>query len=212
MLSRLRSPPLSVFFTGLPTMLSRRSLKPSSSSLRVEPPRAIAPREMRRADGGGELQVFLDRQVLVEGVLLRDVADVALERVEILVERLAVEQDLALGRLELSAEHAHERALARAARAHHADELAAVDRETDAVERDVAVAEAMVDVAHLEAANDVALFLDDALGEIAAQKLADIDADGVAVGQRRGRAHGHFADHDRAIGLAALPEPPTRLS
>ncbi len=145
--------------------------------------------------------------MLVEGVLLRDVTDVTLERVEILVERLAVQEDLALGRLELSAEHAHERALARAARAHHADELAAVDRETDPFERDVAVAEAMVDVDHLEAANDVALFLDDSFGEIAAQKLADIDPDGIAVGQRSGRADGHFADHDRAIGFQHFQNP-----
>ena len=34
-------------------------------------------------------------------------------------------------------------------------------------------------------ANDVAFFLDDALGEIAAQELADIDADGVAIRERR---------------------------
>ena len=54
---------------------------------------------------------------------------------------------------------------------------------------DVAVAEAMVDVDHFEAANDVAFFLDDPLGKIAAQELADIDPDGVAIRQRRGRAH-----------------------
>ena len=43
----------------------------------------------------------------------------------------------------------------------------------------------MIDVDHLEAANDVALFLDDALGKIAAQKLSDVDPDGVAIGQRQ---------------------------
>ena len=53
-----------------------------------EAPRAVAPREMRRTDGGGELQVFADREVLVERVVLRDVADVTLERVEI-VDRAA---------------------------------------------------------------------------------------------------------------------------
>ena len=156
---------------------------------------------MRRADGGGELEVFLDRQVLVESVVLRDVTDVALERVEVFVERLAVEQDLAAGRLQLAAERAHERAFARAARAHDADHLAAIEGEADAFERDIAVAEAMADVAHLEAANDVAFFLDDPLGKIAAQELPDIDPDGVAVGQGRGRADGEFADHDRAIGF-----------
>ena len=79
MLRRLRSPPLNVFFTGLPTTASRRSLKPSSISLRFEPPDAIAPGKMRRADRGGELQVLADGQMLVERVLLRDVTDVALE-------------------------------------------------------------------------------------------------------------------------------------
>ena len=51
-------------------------------------------------------------------------------------------------------------------------------------------------------ANDVALFLDDAFGKIAAQKLADIDADGVAILKRRGALRtGSFADHDRPVGL-----------
>ena len=43
------------------------------------------------------------------------------------------------------------------------------------------VAEAVVEVAHLEAADDVPLLLDDALGEVAAEELAGIDADGVAI-------------------------------
>ena len=37
---------------------------------------------------------------------------------------------------------------------------------------EIAAAEAMVDIADFETANDVALFLDDPLGEIAAQELA----------------------------------------
>ena len=76
-------------------MLSRRSLRPSSINFAFEPPRPVAPREMRRANRGRELEVFADRQMLVEGVLLRDVTEVTFERVEILVERLAVEQHLA---------------------------------------------------------------------------------------------------------------------
>ena len=47
------------------------------------------------------------------------------------------------------------------------------------------LAEAMGQFAHLERANDVALLLDDALGKIAAQKLSDIDANGVAILERR---------------------------
>ena len=57
----------------------------------------------------------------------------------------------------------------------------------------------MRDFAHLERANDVALFLDDALGKIAPQELPDVDANGVAILQRRGGAHRCLADHDRTI-------------
>ena len=201
MLRRLRSPPLSVFFTGLPTMLSRRSLRPSSINLPSSRRVRSRAREVRGADRGRELEIFPDRQVLVESVVLRDVTDVTLERVEVVIKRLAVEQDLAAGGLQLAAEHAHERALAGAARAHHADQFAAIEREADAFERDVAVAEAMVDVDHFETADDVAFFLDDPLGKIAAQELADIDPDGVAIRQRSGRPHRDIADHDRAVGF-----------
>ena len=167
-----------------------------------EAPRPVASREVRGANRGGELQILPDRQVFIEGVVLRDVTDVALERVEVVVKRLAVEQDLAAASAASWPPSTFmQRALAGAARAHHADQLAAIERKADAVERDVAVAEAMVDIDHLETANDVALFLDDPLGKIAAQELTDIDPDGVAIRQRRGRAHRRLADHDRAIGL-----------
>jgi len=53
----------------------------------------------------------------------------------------------------------------------------------------------------LETADDIALFLDDPFRKIAAQELADVDADGVAVLERRGRAHRRLAHHDRTIGL-----------
>ena len=135
MLSRFRSPPLSVFLTGLPTMLSRRSFNPSSISLPSSRRVRSRPRKVRRANGGGELQVLADREVLVERVFLRDVTDVALEQIEIFVERAIVQQHLSLRRLKLAAEHLHQRALAGAARAHHADQLAAIDRERDAFER-----------------------------------------------------------------------------
>ena len=136
---------------------------------------------MRRTNRGGELQVLADGQMLIERVLLRNVTDVALQLIEIRIKRLAVEQNLAAGRLDLAAEHLEQRAFAGSARAHHANQLAAIDRKRNAVEPDIAAAEAMVDIAHFERANDVALFLDDALGKIAAQKLPDIDADGVAI-------------------------------
>ncbi len=62
----------------------------------------------------------------------------------------------------------------------------------------------MVNVDHLESANDVAFFLDDSLGKIAAQKLTDIDPDGVAIGQRRVGSHRRIADHYRPIGFQDL--------
>ena len=59
----------------------------------------------------------------------------------------------------------------------------------------------MSNVHDFERANDVALFLDDPLGKIAAQKLADIDPDGIAVLERRRRADGGFADEDWPVGI-----------
>src|SRR6266849_2581278 len=154
---------------------------------------------MRRANRGSELQVLTNREMLIEGVLLRDVADVAFELIEIGIERLAIEQDLTTGWFELTAEHFEQRAFAATARTHDADEFAAIEREGNAVETDFTVTETMADVAHLEATNDVAFLFDDALGKIAAQELPNVDADGVAVFQRRDRAHGSFPYHDGPI-------------
>ena len=135
MLSRLRSPPLSVFFTGAADHAVAPFAQTEFDQLALEAPSAIAAGKVRGTNGGGEFQIFVDGQVFIEGVVLRDVADVALELVEVRVERLAVEQDLAAGRLELAGEHPQQRALAATARAHHANQLAAVDDERDAVER-----------------------------------------------------------------------------
>jgi hypothetical protein len=74
----LRSPPESVFFTAVPTTLARRSLRPSSVSL-PSMRRARSRRERCGARWRGEAHVFLDGQVIVEGVVLRDVGDEALE-------------------------------------------------------------------------------------------------------------------------------------
>ena len=59
----------------------------------------------------------------------------------------------------------------------------------------------MPQVARLENADDVALLLDHALGEVAAQHLAHVDADQVTIGQARVIAHGDVTDEDRAAGL-----------
>src|SRR5450755_356806 len=99
---------------------------------------------MRRTNCGRELQILADGQVLIERILLRDVTNVALEVVEVVVERLITEKDFAVARLQLTAENFEQRALARAARAHHANELTAIDREGHAVDRDFRISEAMI--------------------------------------------------------------------
>src|SRR5947207_11360337 len=98
---------------------------------------------MRGSNRSRELEVLADGEMLVERVFLRDVTDVALELIEIFVERTVVQQHLALRRLKLAAEHFHERAFAGPARAHYANELAAIHRERNAFKSDLVVAESM---------------------------------------------------------------------
>src|SRR6059058_2873020 len=105
---------------------------------------------MRRANRRGELEVLADGEMLVERVFLRDVTDVALEEVEIFVERPVVQKHLALAGLKLPAEDLHESALAGTARPHHTDQLSAVDRKRDAFQADLVIAEAVGDVDDFE--------------------------------------------------------------
>src|SRR3954470_22945009 len=62
----------------------------------------------------------------------------------------------------------------------------------------------MGDFGHLERANDVALFLDDTLGKVAAQHLADVDPDLIAIFERRGSSHRYVSDHDWPVGFDDL--------
>ncbi len=57
---------------------------------------------MGGAESGRKLHVFLDGQVVVECIVLRDVGEESFEGVEVLVEGLAVEKDFAFVRAELS--------------------------------------------------------------------------------------------------------------
>src|SRR4029434_7453997 len=86
-------------------------------------------------------------------------------------------------------------------RPHHTDQFAAIERKADAFERNVAVAEAMVNIDHFETADDVAFFLDDPLGKIAAEELTNIYPEGVAIRQGSCRAHRDVPAHDRAVGF-----------
>src|SRR4051812_7723229 len=105
---------------------------------------------MRRAYRGGELKVLTDCEVLVERVFLRHIAEVAFELVEMLVKRAVVQDNFAARRLQLAADHFEQRALARTARAHHANELAAINGEGDVLETDFATGEAMRHIGHFE--------------------------------------------------------------
>src|SRR4051794_23710647 len=136
---------------------------------------------MRRANRSRELQIFADGQVLVESVLLRDVTDIAPELLKIRVKRLVIEQDLAVGRLQLSGQYLQQSAFAGTAGTHYANQFSAHDVERNPLESKIAAPETMRDLAHLQGADDVPLFLDNAFGKIAPQELADVDAYGVAI-------------------------------
>ena len=85
MLSRLRSPPLSGLFHRAAHERTAPLVEPEFDQLAVDAPGALAARKVRRAQGGGEGQVFLDGELFVEGVVLRDVGDVAAQVVEAVV-------------------------------------------------------------------------------------------------------------------------------
>ena len=128
--------------------------------LAVDAAASFASRKVRGADGRGELEIFTDGQVFVESVELRDVGDVLLERVEILVEGQSVEEDLAAHRGELPGQRTEQTALAATARAHHADHFAAGRRETDAIDAECPSLEAADEVADVEVVDHVAFLLE----------------------------------------------------
>src|SRR4051812_41456589 len=136
---------------------------------------------MRCADRRRKLQILTNGEVLVERVLLRHVADVLLQNIEVPVERLSIQQDVAAPRLELAGKHSHQGAFARTACAHHANKLSTRDAKRDSIEANFAFAKTVCDFIQLEAANDVSLLLNDAFQKIASQNLSDVDSNDVAV-------------------------------
>src|SRR6267378_5589426 len=154
---------------------------------------------MRCTDRRRELQILTNGEVLVESVLLRHVADVLLQNVEVSVKGLSVKQDFAARRLELAGKHSHQRAFARTACAHHANKLSTRDAEGNSIQANFAFAKTVCDFVQLEAANDVSLLLDDALQKIASQNLSDIDSNDVAVLEFRSRADRIVAYHDSTV-------------
>src|SRR6266436_8722120 len=93
---------------------------------------------MRRANRRRKHQVLTDCEVFVEGVLLGHITDVLLQDVEILIERLSVEDDISAGWLKLTGEHSHQRALSRTARAHDTNELATRDAKRNSLKTNLA--------------------------------------------------------------------------
>src|SRR5262245_22563361 len=156
---------------------------------------------MRCTDRRRELQILANGEVLIERVLLRHIANVLFQNVEVSVEGLSVEQDFAARGLELAGKHSHQRAFAGTACAHHTNELTTHDAEGNAIEANLALPKTVCDFVQLEAANDVSLLLDDALQKIASQNLSDIDSNDVAVLEFGGRADRIIAHHDSTIGF-----------
>ena len=175
----------------------------------VDPAEAFPAREVGGPDRGGEVEVFLDREVFVERVVLGDVGHVFPQRIVIGVERPVIEKDVSLVGRKLAGERAEERAFPAPARAHDANHLAALNRKRDSVNRNGPAGKLAHQIPHLQRANDIAFLLDQALREIAAQDLTDIHADHVAIRQRRGIPHRDTANEDRTVGLqnfqAAFP-------
>ena len=181
-LSRLRSPPLRYFCCGVPARRWRSLIEAEFDELGVHALAAFLDGKVRAAHSDGVVEVFLDPKEGIERILLRDVGDVRAEILRVAVEREVVHQHVTVGGLELTREQAQQRALAAAAGPHDADHLAAARGDTDALERGVLLAaEAMADLAQLDQADDVALLLDDAVGEMAAEILPLPERDRVAV-------------------------------
>ncbi|MNT37210.1 hypothetical protein D3C72_1733370 [compost metagenome] len=85
-------------------------------------------------DGGEEFQVFVHRQVLVEGELLRHVADAPLQGFGVVGDLAAEHFDLAGAGQQQAAEHADGGGLAAAIGAEEAEHLGAVDVQVQPVD------------------------------------------------------------------------------
>ena len=167
----------------------------------------FASREMRGADGRGEAEILLDRQLFIEGVVLRDVGDVLKERIKVLIEGALIELHLAGDGRELAGQGAEEGALAATTRSHDTDHLAAINREVQIVECRITATEPTDQIANVQRADDVPLLLDDAVGEVAAEHLAGIDPNGVAIDEIHGSAHRKPTNHDGPVCLKHLHAP-----
>ena len=148
-----------------------------------------------------EVQVLLDSEVLVKGVVLRDVGDVFAKCFSICVKRASVKEDIALGRWKLPGNGAHQGALPAAAGPHDANHFSSLHRKGNAIDGHLSVAKAANDIVDVERADDVPLLFDKTLAEIAAQNLPRIDANSVAIVERCEISHWHSAHKNWTIRL-----------
>ena len=109
-------------------------VEPEFGELAVDPAEAFPAREVGGADRRREVQVFLDREVLVKRVVLGDVGDVFPQRVVVGVEGTVVEENVALMRRKLPGERPQERAFSASRPAHDDHGVALVHGKPDPVE------------------------------------------------------------------------------
>src|SRR5262249_21614554 len=134
---------------------------------------------MRGTKRGCAIEIFENGQMFIKRVVLRDVCDITSQRFQIAVQRFAIHQDLAVRWLALTANGFKKRAFSGAAGSHDTDHLSPVYRERHPVQGDLAVFKAERKIPNLEMANDISLFLNNSLGEIASQDLPGIDTNNV---------------------------------
>ena len=99
MLSRFRSPPAERLLDCGSHHRVASLAQPELDQFSFQPATSIASRQMRGANRRRELQIFADSQMLIEGIVLRNVTEIALQLIEIGIKRLAIEQNLTAGGL-----------------------------------------------------------------------------------------------------------------
>ncbi len=109
--------------------------------------------QVRQPQTAGVAQVLLDRQVVHDEIVLRDVAEDRPIAPQLRRERQPVQMDRPFGRLERVEQHAQQRRFPRAAGAHDADQLSRTGAERHVTEAG-AVLEAVGDAADLEVLDD----------------------------------------------------------
>ena len=113
------------FFSGTAHDRVPPFAQPEFHQFALDPAGSFPAGEVRGPNRCGKKQVLLDGELLIKGIVLRDVRNEAFERVHVLVERLTVEQDLPGGRLELSRNRTEKGRFSASAGPHHTHHLAA---------------------------------------------------------------------------------------